>query len=59
MKKTVCDKCGKEIKYYPMMQTNLPIIKITKIYSPLEESSIDLCEDCKIKFLSWLNESVK
>ncbi len=56
MKKIICDRCGKEIKYYPMMLANLPIIKITKIYSPLEELSIDLCENCKIEFLSWLDE---
>ncbi len=62
IEKRVCDRCGKEIVFYPMIQmtqTQFPVINITISDTLLYQSSIDLCENCKIEFLSWLDELKK
>lgn len=63
--KTVCDRCGKEIKGFPRMklvtkranQDNYFEIR-AYIFSTegMTESDIDLCADCEEDFKRWLEE---
>lgn len=58
MKKTYCDKCGKEICYDPQQKTILPTYNISyaiyDIYNPF-----DLCGSCQIEFNNWINKWLK
>ena len=58
MKKTItictCDRCGKEIKddyLSTLINTKWRICKLTD-----EWKDIDLCQNCKMSFIKWLNE---
>ena len=62
MKKTYCDRCGKEIYYDPRQQAILPTYNISYAtygigYQP---NHFDLCGNCQIEFNSlmekWLKE---
>ena len=49
MIKCICDKCGNEISFE---KTD----KFLENYIVVKDSRIDLCDDCYIKFVSWLNK---
>ena len=65
-----CDRCGKELKYKPY-EVNLPymcaeeiygytirgreLLKIYK-YRCLDLIPQDLCKECMIKLVDWMNE---
>lgn len=55
MKKTICDRCKKEIFYDPRQQTILPMVSIYKLYNLMDRREVDLCDNCREEFLSWLD----
>ncbi len=61
MKKTICDRCKKEMPSIGYIDSRLqavfPIINIYKSYNLTDSRQIDLCDDCMAEFLSWLNEA--
>lgn len=61
MQKTYCDRCGKEICYYPRQQVIFPKYNINYAtygigYQP---NHFDLCSDCKIEFNNWVEKWLK
>ena len=54
MKKTYCDRCGKEICYNPMPQTISPTYNIYSTYSFCQPKYFDLCDNCQIELEKWL-----
>jgi len=56
MKKTYCDRCGKEICYDPMPRAILPTYDIDSTYSFCQLKHFDLCGNCQIKLEKWLKE---
>ena len=62
MKKTICDRCKKEISpYIAYLNSNQVMpstiaITISQRHTAMESRQVDLCDDCKADFLSWLNE---
>lgn len=55
MIKLICDKCGKEFNYFPMMQVKFPCIYVRVRYSFADSSrQIDLCDDCKQKVYDFI-----
>ena len=61
MKKTYCDRCGKEIRYDPRQQAILPTYNISYAtygicYQP---NHFDLCSSCQIEFNNWIEKWLK
>lgn len=61
MKKTYCDRCGKEIYYDPQQQAILPTYNISYAtygiyYQP---NHFDLCGNCQIEFNNWMEKWLK
>ena len=58
MKKTYCDRCGKEIRYDPRQQAILPTYNISyAIYNLYNH--FDLCDSCQIEFNNWMKNWLK
>ena len=52
MKKTVCDRCGKEFTGYPFSNMVLPYYEIKRC--DIFVRDVDLCKDCQRDFKKWL-----
>ena len=55
MNKTICVKCGKEIKFNPLQQTKFPMVHIIN-YSYVDNTKVDLCDICKKEFITWVGK---
>jgi len=56
MKKTYCDRCGKEIYYDPRQQAILPTYDIHYVNLIYHTNSFDLCGNCQIEFNNWMEK---
>lgn len=55
MTKIICDRCGKEFNYFPMMQVKFPCIYVRVQYAVGDcGRQIDLCDDCKKKVYNFI-----
>ena len=59
-KKTVCDRCGADVKHKPdFAPVEFPIICIyaSVKYSVYDDTKeFDLCDDCKKDLIEWLSK---
>lgn len=56
MKKTVCDRCGKEFVELSISNTILPYYEIRRWGGfDFFVRNVDLCKDCQRSFKEWLN----
>ena len=56
MKKTFCNRCGKEIIYYSGQQAILPIYSIRYVDFNYCSDSFDLCYKCQNEFNNWMEK---
>lgn len=57
MKKTFCDRCGKEFVRTAISNVVLPYYRIEKWLSfpaSLTKIEVDLCKDCQSAFVDWI-----
>lgn len=56
MKKTYCDRCGKEIVNYPELQAILPTYEVSYVNLIYRTNSFDLCGSCQVEFNNWMGK---
>lgn len=55
MIKLICDKCGNEFNYFPMMQVKFPFIYVRVQHAVGDcGRQVDLCDDCKKKVYDFI-----
>lgn len=55
MTKIICDRCGKEFNYLPIVQAKFPYLNIHVLHDFTGCSrQVDLCDDCKQKVYNFI-----